>query len=306
MVSEVIDFTKGAAWMRGAVIPIAEATIGVNDWGVTRSDITYDVVPVWKGGFFRLEDYLDRFEASMASLRLDVGMSRADIRGALNAMVARSGLRDSYVAMVASRGVPLIPGNRDPRTCANHFYAWCVPYIHVIPQEVAAKGASVWIAKEVRRIPEDSVNPRAKNYHWGDITQGLFEAKDRGFETVVLLDHAGNVTEGPGFNVFAVKDGRVITPERGVLHGITRRTVLDICAERGVATETRALPLAELLEADEVFLSTSGGGAVPVTRVDDRIFSNGAPGPVAVGIRDGYWDWIMQPEMRQEIDYAVH
>ena len=101
------DFSKGAAWVKGDIVPIAEATIGVNDWGVTRSDITYDVVPVWEGGFFRLEDYLDRFEASMASLRLDVGMSRDEMRGALHAMVGRSGLRRSYVAMVASRGVPL-------------------------------------------------------------------------------------------------------------------------------------------------------------------------------------------------------
>ena len=289
--------------MRGNVIPIAEASIGVNDWGLTRSDITYDVVPVREGTFFRLEDYLDRFEASIASLRLDIPMSRADIKAALHAMVAQSGLRAAYVAMVASRGVPLIPGTRDPRACANHFYAWCVPYIHVVPLEVAEKGASVWIAKEVRRIPEDSVNPRAKNYHWGDITQGLFEAKDNGFETVVLLDHAGNVTEGPGFNVFAVKDGRVITPDRGVLHGITRRTVLDICAERGIVTEERALPLAELLEADEVFLSTSGGGAVPVTRVDERIFSNGVPGQVAVGIRDAYWEWMSRAKNCQAITY---
>jgi branched-chain amino acid aminotransferase len=301
--SSAADFSKGAAWMRGQVIPIAEASIGVNDWGLTRSDITYDVVPVREGAFFRLEDYLDRFEASIASLRLDIHMSRADIKAALHAMVARSGLRAAYVAMVASRGVPLIPGTRDPRTCANHFYAWCVPYIHVVPLEVAEKGASVWIAKEVRRIPEDSVNPRAKNYHWGDITRSLFEAKDNGFETVVLLDHAGNVTEGPGFNVFAVKDGRVITPDRGVLHGITRRTVLDICAERGIVTEERALPLAELLEADEVFLSTSGGGAVPVTRIDERIFSNGVPGQVAVGIRDAYWEWMSRAKNCQPIAY---
>ena len=64
----------------------------------------------------------------------------------------------------------------------------------------------------MRRIPADSVNPRAKNYHWGDFTAGLFEATDAGYETVVLLDHAGNVTEGPGFNVFAVTEGRVVTP----------------------------------------------------------------------------------------------
>ena len=98
-------------------------------------------------------------------------------------------------------------------------------------------GASVWIAKDVRRIPEDSVNPRAKNYHWGDLTQGLFEAKDRGFETVLLLDHQGNVTEGPGFNAFALKGERVVTSEHGVLHGITRRTVLEMCEEVGLETE---------------------------------------------------------------------
>ena len=297
------DWTKGAAWMKGEIVPIAEAKIGVTDWGVTRSDITYDVVPVREGAFFRLGHYLDRFEASMKSLRMDVGLTREEIRQALHTMVARSGLQDSYVAMVASRGSPMIPGNRDPRTCANHFYAWCVPYIHVVKPEVADAGASLWIAKEVRRIPEDSVNPRAKNYHWGDLTHGLFEAKDQGFETVALLDHDGNVTEGPGFNVFAVKDGRVITPDRGVLHGITRQTVLDICAEQGIATECRTLPLAELLEADEAFLSTSGGGAVPVTRIDGRIMSNGAPGPVAGGLRAAYWDWTGRAEHREAIAY---
>jgi branched-chain amino acid aminotransferase len=302
---DMTDWSKGAGWIKGEVVPIAEAKISVTDWGVTRSDITYDVVPVCEGGFFRLTDYLDRFHASMASTRLDVGMTREEIRSALHAMVGRSGLRSAYVAMVASRGVPMIPGNRDPRTCGNHFYAWCVPYVHVVKPEVADAGASVWIAKEVRRIPEDSVNPRAKNYHWGDITAGLFEAKDRGYETVVLLDHAGNVTEGPGFNVFAVKDGRVVTPERGVLHGITRRTVLDICAEQGIPTEERFLPLDELMEADEVFLSTSGGGAVPVTTVDDRVFSNGAPGPVASRMRKTYFEWMMRPGLREEVDYAA-
>ena len=157
----------------------------------------------------------------------------------------------------------------------------------------------------MRRIPEDSVNPRVKNYHWGDLTQGLFEAKDRGFETVILLDHAGNVTEGPGLNVFAVRDGRVITPDRGVLEGITRRTVLEVCAEAGIATEIRALPVAEFMAADEVFICSPAGGPVAVTRVDERIFSNGAPGPVASRIREGYWAWVKRPELRQEVSYPA-
>ncbi|MEX2520520.1 MAG: aminotransferase class IV [Paracoccaceae bacterium] len=299
------DWSKGAAWMAGGVVPIAEAKIHVTDWALTRSDVTYDVVPVREGGFFRLNDYLDRFEASMAALRLDTGVGRAEMKAALHAIVAKAGLKNAYVSMTAARGVPLVPGTRDPRQCGNHFYAWAVPYIHVVTPEVVARGAKLWIAKTVRRIPEDSVNPRAKNYHWGDLTAGLFEAVDAGFDTVALLDHAGNVTEGPGFNVFAMKNGRVTTSGHGVLHGLTRRTVLEMCAETGIETEERPLPLEELLESDEVFLSTSGGGVVPIVQVGDRFFGNGAPGPGATGLASLYWNWTKRPEWREEISYAA-
>lgn len=297
------DMTQGAAWMEGQVIPISEARIGVTDWGLTHSDIAYDVVPVVQGGFFRLDDYIDRFLASASAWRLDPGLDKAGITQALTDMIAQSGLRDAYCAMVVSRGSPMIPGNRDPRQCRNHFYAWCVPYVHVIKPEVIEAGASVWIAKDVRRIPRDSVNPRAKNYHWGDFTAGLFEAKDAGFETVLLLDHEGHVTEGPGFNAFALQGDRVVTPDLGVLGGITRRTVLEMAREIGLQTEERALALAEFLEADEVFLSSSGGGVLPITRVDERSFGNGVPGPLASRLRALYWEWTARAEHRIEIAY---
>ncbi|HUF87759.1 MAG TPA: aminotransferase class IV [Thermohalobaculum sp.] len=296
------DWSEGAAWIGGRVVPIAEASIGVTDWGLVHCDITYDVAPVWDGGFFRLSDYLDRLQASMAALRLDIGMTRGAIREALHAIVARSGLRAAYVAMVASRGVPLVPGTRDPRRCANHFYAWCVPYIRVIGSEAEA---SAWIAREVRRIPADSIDPRVKNYHWGDFTRGLMEAKDRGYETVILTDHAGNIAEGPGFNVFSVREGRVVTPASGCLEGVTRRTVLEICAEQGIATEVRTLPVAELMAADEVFISSTAGGPVALTRVDERVFANGAPGPVTSLLRDRYLAWLRRPELRDAVDYGA-
>ncbi len=283
------DYSKGAAWMAGEVLPVAEAKISVLDWGLTHSDITYDVVPVWNGAFFRLGDYLERFRASIAALRLDIPQTDEEIAAILTQIVARSRLRAAYVSMVASRGVPLIPGSRDPRDCGNHFYAWCVPYVHVIPPEVAERGTRLWISKSSRRIPEDSVNPRAKNYHWGDFTQGLLDAKENGYDTTALLDHDGNVTEGPGFNVFCVRGDRVITSDHGVLQGITRRTVIEMCRARGMQVETRPLPLSEMLEADEVFLSSSGGGAIPVTQVDGRVFSNGRPGPVAAALRQDYF-----------------
>lgn len=297
------DLTHGAAWMGGRIIPISEASVGVTDWGLTHSDIAYDVVPVWGGAFFRLEDYLGRFFASVAAQRMNIMMGRDEVRAALHDMVAASGLQDSYVAMVAARGPNPVPGSRDPRDCANHFYGWCVPYVHIVRPDAADQGTSVWIAKSVRRIPKDSVDPKVKNYHWGDFTSGLFEAKDAGYETTFLLDHDGNVTEGPGFNVFAVFGDRVVTSDHGVLHGITRRTVLEMAEAQGFTVEARPLPLEEFWDADEVFLSSSGGGVIPVAKVDERTFSNGVAGPVAKALRRTYFEWLEEPRFRTPIRY---
>ena len=297
------DLSLGAAWMNGTVIPISQAAIPVNDWGLVHSDITYDVLPVIDGAFFRFDEYLARFLSSMENLHLDPGMSKRDIKAALHQMVSKSRLRDSYVAMVCSRGKPKIAGSRDPRDCDNHFFAWCVPYVHVIKPEVVEQGATAWIAQNAYRIPENSVNPRVKNYHWGDFTQGIFEAKDKNYETVILLDYDGNVTEGPGFNVFAVKDKVLITPDRGVLAGVSRKTVLEMAEHLGINTSVRSLSVEELLEADEVFLSSSGGGVIPIIRVNETIFGNGASGPISVQLNETYWAWTTLEKYRDPIDY---
>ena len=299
------DLSLGAAWMNGTVIPISQATIPVNDWGLVHSDITYDVVPVIDGAFFRFDEYLARFLSSMEDLHLDPGMSKRDIQEALHQMLSKSSLRDSYVAMVCSRGKPKIAGSRDPRDCDNHFFAWCVPYVHIIKPEIVEQGATAWIAQNAYRIPENSVNPLVKNYHWGDFTQGIFEAKDKNYETVILLDYDGNITEGPGFNVFAVKDEVLITPDRGVLAGVSRKTVLEMAEHLGINTSVRSLSVEELLEADEVFLSSSGGGVIPIIRVNETIFGNGASGPISVQLNETYWKWTTLEKYRDPIDYTL-
>jgi len=299
------DLSLGAAWMNGHVLPISQATIPVNDWGLVHSDITYDVVPVINGAFFRFEEYLSRFFSSMESLYLDPGMNKSEVQKALHHMVSQSGLRDSYVAMVCSRGRPKILGSRDPRDCENHFFAWCVPYVHVIKPEIIDQGATAWISQNVYRIPEESVNPRVKNYHWGDFTQGIFEAKDNKYETVILLDFNGNVTEGPGFNVFAIKDEVLITPDRGVLAGVSRKTVLEIADHLGMCAVIRPLSVDELLAADEVFLSSSGGGVIPIVRVNETIYGNGVKGPISVRLNEIYWQWTTLERYRDPINYIA-
>jgi branched-chain amino acid aminotransferase len=296
------NFAAGAAYVRGAFVPVAEASISVLDWGFTRSDAVYDVVHVFRGGFFRLEDHLDRFTNSMRARRLAVPEDRARIAEVLHQCVALAGLDDAYVAMVASRGRPAVFGSRRPADCENHFFAYAIPWIDVIPKDVQARGAHLWIAS-VPRVPDESVDPAVKNYQWSDLTTGLLEAHDHGFDTAVLCDAAGMVTEGPGFNIFVVKDGRVLTPDRGSLHGITRKSVLELCAELGIAAEVAPVPRALLEDADEVFAATTAGGVMPVSRIGGRILGNDRPGPISARLKDLYWQkheagWHRTPVIR--------
>ena len=303
-VSTISSLEGGAAWMKGQIIPLNKASIPVNDWGLVHSDITYDVAPVINGAFFRLSDYLDRFHTSIRDLKLNPKVSKEEIKTALLEMVAASGLRNSYATMVCSRGIPMIPGSRDPRECVNYFYAWCVPYIHVIKPEVVKRGASALISNLVRRIHESSIDPKIKNYHWGDFTRGLYEAKERGYDTTLLVDQKGYLTEGPGFNIFIVKKGILVTPIKGVLEGITRRTVLELAEKLQIVTEVREISKSEVLDAEEVFLSTSAGGVMPLVRVNSTIYSNGAPGRITEEIRKEYWECVELPHYRTLIPYS--
>lgn len=286
--TDAAGFDGGAAYVGGRFVPVAEAAIPVTDWGFTRSDAVYDVVHVFNGHFFRLADHLERFRRSMRARRLAPPEDPATMEAVLHRCVALAGFADAYVAMVASRGRPRVAGSRRPEDCGNHFIAYALPWINVIPKEVQERGAHLWIAG-TPRVPDASVDPTVKNYQWSDLTSGLFEAHDNGFDTAVLCDADGFVTEGPGFNIFVVRDGRVLTPDRGALHGITRRSVLELCEQSGIEAAVAPIARAELEDADEVFAATTAGGVMPVSRIGRRILGNDRPGPVSLRLKQLYW-----------------
>ena len=297
------DYSSGVAYVRGQYLPISEASIPMTDWGFLRSDATYDVVTVWEGSFFRLDAHLDRFMRSCQRWRLDPGRTPEQITEVLTQCVRLSGLRASYVEMICTRGQPPW-GSRDPRQAVNQFYAFAVPYVWLANAEQREQGLHLRIS-DVQRIPPTSVDPTAKNYHWNDMTMGLLGALDTGADSVVLVDGADHVVEGPGFNVFCVRQGAIATPDAGMLEGITRRTVIEMAQSLGLPLQCRAVPARELRGADEVFLSTSGGGVLPVTRIDGQPLGDGWPGPVTRRLMATYWAWHADPALSRPIDYAA-
>jgi branched-subunit amino acid aminotransferase/4-amino-4-deoxychorismate lyase len=298
---DLASYASGAAFVDGSFVPVAEARVPILDWGFLRSDATYDVAHLWQGSFFRLEDHLDRFERSMARLHLRSPYGRHRVREILVECARLSGLRDAYAEVVCTRGVPPA-GSRDPRDCENDFFAFVVPFVWIASPEKQGRGLHVTISG-VQRIAPGSVDPTAKNYHWLDLTMGLYEAYERGGETAILVDREGNVVEGPGFNVFVVRDGAILTPDSGVLEGITRRTVIELASDLGLPLERRAVAAGEMRRAGEVFVTSTAGGIMPVTKVDGEAVGDGEPGPVTSRLRDAYWDLHRDPRYATPVRY---
>ena len=130
------------------------------------------------------------------------------------------------VTVIATRGTPET-GHKDLRTCKNRLIAWALPYYSVVTEDELENGCDIVVA-ETLRISPDSIDPTVKNFSRLDFVGALFEAYDRDARYAVLLDGDGYLTEGRGWNVFALLGGELLPPDRGVLEGITRRTVLEL------------------------------------------------------------------------------
>lgn len=285
-------------------MPISEAAIPMTHWGYRRSDVTYDVVSVHDGNFFRLDDHISRFRASMNTLRMHPRETDEEIKQILDRLVRLAGLKASYVAMDCLRATPLPGMPRLPQYTPCYIAAFAVPWVNLVTDEMYERGVHMIIAKESRRIPVECVEPRVKNFHWGDLTRAQFEAADRGAEFAVLLDFEGNITEGAGFNVFSITDGKVATPIRGALDGITRKSVIELCGMLGIPCEVRKVSAQEFLDADEIFMCTTAGGIMPVSRIDGRIMNNDRPGPISMKLKEAFWAERARGWHATPVDYS--
>jgi len=264
----------GAAFTADRFGPLIEATIPITDCGFMHADAVYDVVSVSRGSFFRLDQHQARFARACDAIRVRNPFGREEEAEILHKIVALAGLRDAYVWWTVTRGLP--PLGRGDMIDADRF---------------ESRFYDVIVSRERVRISPRAVDPRAKNFHWLDMQMALFEAGDRGAEWAVLPDEDGYLTEATGANVFLVRDGTVLTPDAGCLEGITRQSVFDLCAELGIPSKTTRLPASELLDAQEVFLTTTAGSIMPVRSVDgEPVGGRDGPGEISAALHNQYWE----------------
>jgi len=278
----------GVAFIDGEFVPAEDAKISVFDHGFCRSDVVYDVVSTWKGWFFRLDDHLDRFARSCAGVELACPYDGRRIRQILAECTHRAGLEDAYVEVFLTAGQFRRGRVFDYRDTNPVFGAYAVPYVWISTPEHQQTGIHAHLAS-VPRIPDASIEASYKNFQWGDFIRAAIEARRAGTEYPILSDQTHCLAEGPGANVFAVHDGVIETSAANCLRGITRRTVFDLAEELGLDVRAAAVPARVLREADELFLSSTAGGIMPVSQLDHRPVGEGKPGPVTLRLRELYW-----------------
>lgn len=296
--------SAGMGFMDGAFMPVSDMRLPVTDMGFQLGDMCYDAVHVRNGKFFRLKDHLDRWEHSIGERRYSsVGYDRDQVAEILHGCVARANLRDSMITFVATRGSPST-AHKDLRTCHNRFMVWALPYYKVFSDEEEVTGSDIVIAKTVR-IPPESVDPRVKNFGRLDFVRALLEAYDREARYAVLLDQDDNVTEGRGWNIFVLSGGVLMSPDSGVLEGITRRTAVELSAQLNIDCRLTKVSATALRDADEVFITSTAGGIMPVRSVDNRAVGDGSPGPVTSRLKEMYWKLHDDPAYSTPVRYEL-
>jgi branched-chain amino acid aminotransferase len=294
--------SAGMGFIDGAYTPVSEMRLPVTDMGFQLGDMCYDAIHVHNGSFFRLKDHLDRWENSIRERRYTtLAYDREQVAEVLNGCVARAGLKDSMITFVATRGSPST-AHKDLRTCQNRFMVWALPYYKVFSDEEERTGSDIVIADTIR-IPPESVDPRVKNFGRLDFVRALFEAYDREARYAVLLDRDDNVTEGRGWNIFALRGGVLMSPDSGVLEGITRRTVVELSEKLNIECRLTKVPAKALREADEVFITSTAGGIMPIRSIDKRPVGDGTPGPVTTRLTELYWKLHEDPAYSTPVRY---
>jgi len=256
-------------WIDGAVVDESEARIPVKDHGFLYGDGIFEGLRIRARRVFRLEDHLDRLEVAARAIGLELPGGRDAVREIVIETARAFGADEAYVRLIVTRGVGEL--GVDPGSCPEPRVICLVDRISIYPPEKLERGIDL-VTSSLRRPPADVLDPRVKSLNYLNNALAVLEARQRGADDALLLNSVGAVAEAAVANVFVLRRGELLTPpgSDGALEGITRATVLEIAPELGLPAREATLGRFDLFAAEEVFLTGTGAGIVPVRSLDSR------------------------------------
>lgn len=281
-------------WHNGELVAWEDAKIHVLTHGLHYGTGVFEGERAYETSLgtaiFRHYDHLDRLLKSAELYYMPIPYTLEELRAATHEVITANELRECYVRPIVYRGygqMGLYPLEVPVEVA---IAAW--PWGAYLGEEGKRAGVRAKVSSW-RRIPHDALIPHAKACgQYLNSVLAKVEASKAGYQEAILLDSHGFVSEGTGENIFAVRGGQIITPPQtaGILDGINRRSVIQIARDHGYEVVERDLARAELILADEVFLSGTAAELVPVVEIDDHPVGGGRVGPITREIQRTFDD----------------
>jgi branched-chain amino acid aminotransferase len=294
-------------WQNGELVAWEDAKVHVLTHGLHYGTGVFEGERAYEtprgAAIFRHRDHLERLFKSAELYYMPIPFTLEELRLATHELIAANELRECYIRPIVFRGygqMGLYPLDA-PVEVSIAVWTWGA----YLGEESKRRGVRAKVSSW-RRISHESLIPHSKaSGQYLNSVLAKIEASKSGYQEAILLDAEGFVSEGSGENIYAVREGQIVTPPQtaGILDGITRKSVLQIARDLGYEIVERNVVRAELTLADEVFLSGTAAELVPVREIDDHVIGSGEPGPVTREIQrvfddalhgrdERYLDWI--------------
>lgn len=258
-------------YLNGEYKALAEASINVLDRGFTFGDGVYEVIPVFNRKIFRLDEHMQRLKNSLQAIYMDDPLSKQEWLAIFNRLVESEESANQSIYLQITRGVT--ERDHDISLADN-------PTVFVMSRPIIKKDLSAGI----KAITHDDIRWQQCDIKAITLLPSVIlrhKAKEQGAKEAILIRN-GFVTEGAASNVFLVKDNVIFTPpkDQKVLPGVTRDLLLDILSQEQMEYVESPIKLEQLLEADEIWVTSSTWEIVPVIELDNQLVGDGDVGPL--------------------------
>ena len=265
-------------YINGKYFSKEDAKISVYDHGLLYGDGVFEGMRTYSNKVFRLDEHIDRLYESARAILLTIPMSKQEMIDAVKKTVELSGLSDSYIRLVVTRGSGSL--GLDPNRTSDPQVIIIVDLIALYDRKYYDEGLKIITASTIRNHPA-ALSPRIKSLNYLNNIMAKLEGLQAGCMEAIMLNHKGEVAECSVDNIFIVKRGQLLTPsaDSGILEGITRNAILELANTLKIPARETTLTRHDLLVADECFLTGSAAEVIPVVSIDSRPIGDGKVGP---------------------------
>jgi len=283
-------------WMNGKFVDDKDATVSVLAHGLHYGSAFFEGIRAYKTtdgrvAIFRLHEHMKRLIETAKMYKTEIPFTLEELKQAVVATVKKNNLVNGcYIRPLVYRGRAAL--GVEPRSCPVEVVVAAWEWGAYLGEEALENGISCQVSSW-RRLAPDTMPALAKaagNYLSSQLIK--MEAIDNGYDEGIALDYHGNVSEGSGENLFAVKDGVIYTPPMASssLFGITRNSIMTLAVELGYTIKEEAMPREFLYSADEVFLTGTAAEVTPVGSIDRIQIGSGKRGPIAKTLQDAFFN----------------